>query len=119
MSSEVKQLIVVAEGTAALGPYWQTIVSDYLEKIIRSFCGSELNGERNPVSTVELSLVIFNSHGSYCGTCCASSCDIQIQILFGCFLMALVTLAFVLVMLFLSFILLSLLGTTEWLDKGC
>lgn len=37
MSSEVKQLIVVAEGTAALGPYWQTIVSDYLEKIIRFF----------------------------------------------------------------------------------
>ncbi|CAF2254166.1 unnamed protein product [Brassica napus] len=67
MSSEMKQLIVVAEGTAALGPYWQTIVSDYLHKIIRSFCGSELNGERNPVSSVELSLVIFNSHGSYCG----------------------------------------------------
>ncbi|XP_013630095.1 mediator of RNA polymerase II transcription subunit 25-like isoform X1 [Brassica napus] len=67
MSSEMKQLIVVAEGTAALGPYWQTIVSDYLHKIIRSFCGSELNGDRNPVSSVELSLVIFNSHGSYCG----------------------------------------------------
>ncbi|KAG2292511.1 hypothetical protein Bca52824_039180 [Brassica carinata] len=67
MSSEMKQLIVVAEGTAALGPYWQTILSDYLHKIIRSFCGSELNGERNPVSSVELSLVIFNSHGSYCG----------------------------------------------------
>ncbi|KAL0698870.1 hypothetical protein Bca4012_054992 [Brassica carinata] len=67
MSSEMKQLIVVAEGTAALGPYWQTILSDYLHKIIRSFCGSELNGERNPVSNVELALVIFNSHGSYCG----------------------------------------------------
>uniref|UniRef100_M4E7I2 Mediator of RNA polymerase II transcription subunit 25 n=1 Tax=Brassica campestris TaxID=3711 RepID=M4E7I2_BRACM len=66
MSSELKQLIVVVEGTAALGPYWQTIVSDYLLKIIRSFCGTELNGERNPVSNVELSLVIFNSHGSYC-----------------------------------------------------
>ncbi|KAJ4872221.1 Mediator of RNA polymerase II transcription subunit 25 [Raphanus sativus] len=65
--SEMKQLIVVAEGTAALGPYWHTIVSDYLHKIIRSFCGSELNGERNPVSNVELSLVIFNSHGSYSG----------------------------------------------------
>lgn len=35
MSSELKQLIVVVEGTAALGPYWQTIVSDYLLKIIR------------------------------------------------------------------------------------
>lgn len=32
-----KQLIVAVEGTAAMGPYWQTIVSDYLEKIIRSF----------------------------------------------------------------------------------
>ncbi|CAH8382962.1 unnamed protein product [Eruca vesicaria subsp. sativa] len=65
-SSELKQLIVVAEGTSALGPYWQTIVSDYLEKIIRSFCGADLNGERSPVSNVELSVVIFNSHGSYC-----------------------------------------------------
>ncbi|KAJ0247543.1 Mediator of RNA polymerase II transcription subunit 25 [Hirschfeldia incana] len=65
-STEMKQLIVVAEGTAALGPYWQTIVSDYLLKIIRSFCGTELNGERSS-SNVELSLVIFNSHGSYCG----------------------------------------------------
>lgn len=31
-----KQLIVAVEGTAAMGPYWQSIVSDYLEKIIRS-----------------------------------------------------------------------------------
>ena len=30
-----KQLIVAVEGTAALGPYWQTILSDYLDKIIR------------------------------------------------------------------------------------
>lgn len=30
-----KQLIVAVEGTAAMGPYWQIIVSDYLEKIIR------------------------------------------------------------------------------------
>lgn len=29
------QLIVAVEGTAAVGPFWQTIVSDYLEKIIR------------------------------------------------------------------------------------
>nr|KAJ0212120.1 hypothetical protein LSAT_V11C400164310 [Lactuca sativa] len=33
-----KQLILVVEGTAALGPYWRTIVSDYLEIVIRSFC---------------------------------------------------------------------------------
>ncbi|KAK6134087.1 hypothetical protein DH2020_032184 [Rehmannia glutinosa] len=30
-----KQLIVAVEGTAAIGPFWQTIVSDYLDKIIR------------------------------------------------------------------------------------
>jgi mediator of RNA polymerase II transcription subunit 25 len=34
---EAKQLIVVVETTAAMGPYWSTILSDYLEKIIRSF----------------------------------------------------------------------------------
>lgn len=27
---------MAVEGTAALGPYWQTILSDYLDKIIRS-----------------------------------------------------------------------------------
>lgn len=42
MSSELKQLIVVVEGTAALGPYWQTIVSDYLLKIIRFLSLSSL-----------------------------------------------------------------------------
>lgn len=31
-----KQLIVVVEGTAAMGPYWPTVISDYVEKIIRS-----------------------------------------------------------------------------------
>lgn len=30
-----KQLIVAVEGTAAMGPFWQSIVSDYLDKIIR------------------------------------------------------------------------------------
>lgn len=32
-----KRLIVAVEGTAALGPYWRTIVNDYLEKIVRYF----------------------------------------------------------------------------------
>ncbi|KAI3502629.1 hypothetical protein L1887_30823 [Cichorium endivia] len=39
--AETKKLIVVVDNTAALGPYWATIISDYLEKIIRSFCGDE------------------------------------------------------------------------------
>ncbi|KAH9707512.1 Mediator of RNA polymerase II transcription subunit 25 [Citrus sinensis] len=103
-----KQLIVAVEGTAAMGPYWQSIVSDYLEKIIsgRSFidccniaikasrlavyfegnCFSTsltrdrgdcnlnnerkvmcvMNDQKTSASNVELSLVTFNTHGSYC-----------------------------------------------------
>ena len=30
-----KRLVIVVDGTAAMGPYWHTILSDYLEKIIR------------------------------------------------------------------------------------
>ncbi|PKI51887.1 hypothetical protein CRG98_027720 [Punica granatum] len=59
-----KQLIVAVEGTAAVGPYWQTIVSDYLEKIIRSFCAND--GKKPPTVNYELSLVMFTTHGSYC-----------------------------------------------------
>ncbi|KAL6538920.1 hypothetical protein OROMI_025246 [Orobanche minor] len=66
-----KQLIVVVEGTAAIGPFWQTIVSDYLDKIIRSFCGNETVGQKLNTSQVELSLVMFNAHGSY------SACLVQ------------------------------------------
>ncbi|KAG6757798.1 hypothetical protein POTOM_038123 [Populus tomentosa] len=40
-----KQLIVAVEGTAAMGPFWSIIVSDYLEKIIRCYCGNELSGQ--------------------------------------------------------------------------
>ncbi|GMI75378.1 mediator 25, PHYTOCHROME AND FLOWERING TIME 1 [Hibiscus trionum] len=60
-----RQLIVVVESTAAMGPYWQTILSDYLEKIIRSFCSNELAGQKNSTSNVELSLIAFNTHGSH------------------------------------------------------
>lgn len=62
-----KQLIVAVEGTAAMGPFWQNVVSDYLEKIIRCFCGNELNGQKPSNSHPELSLVTFYTHGSYCG----------------------------------------------------
>ncbi|KAG0456134.1 hypothetical protein HPP92_023922 [Vanilla planifolia] len=37
-----KQLILVVEGTAALGPYWVTLVTEYIEKIIR--CGLSSHG---------------------------------------------------------------------------
>ncbi|XP_068332006.1 mediator of RNA polymerase II transcription subunit 25-like isoform X2 [Pyrus communis] len=62
-----KQLIVAVEGTTAMRPYWATIVSDYLDKIIRSFCGKESSGQKLCTSTFELSLVTFKTHGSYCG----------------------------------------------------
>ncbi|XP_024987974.1 mediator of RNA polymerase II transcription subunit 25 isoform X2 [Cynara cardunculus var. scolymus] len=67
--AEKKQLILVVEGTAALGPYWRTIISDYLEKVIRSFCDTE--SLKPSGSIVELALIIFNGHGSY------SSCLVQ------------------------------------------
>ncbi|KAK7821136.1 mediator of rna polymerase ii transcription subunit 25 [Quercus suber] len=65
--AEKQQLIVAVEGTAAMGHFWQTVLSDYLEKIIRCFCGNELNGQKPSSSNVEFSLVTFNTHGSYCG----------------------------------------------------
>ncbi|XP_024029332.1 mediator of RNA polymerase II transcription subunit 25-like, partial [Morus notabilis] len=62
-----KQLIVAVEGTAAMGPYWPTVLSDYLEKVVRCFYGNELVGQKTSNSNVELALVTFNTHGSYCG----------------------------------------------------
>ncbi|CAM8922273.1 unnamed protein product [Rhodiola kirilowii] len=62
-----KQLIITVEGTAALGPFWKSIVTDYLEKIIRSFVGNEVPGLNASSSNVELALVMFNAHGSYSG----------------------------------------------------
>ncbi|KAJ7954068.1 mediator of RNA polymerase II transcription subunit 25 [Quillaja saponaria] len=64
---EDKRLSVVVESTAAMGPYWQTVLSDYLEKIIRCSCGNESTMQKPSASTVELSLVIFSTHGSYSG----------------------------------------------------
>ncbi|XP_057765700.1 mediator of RNA polymerase II transcription subunit 25 [Salvia miltiorrhiza] len=66
-----KQLIIAVEGTAAIGPFWQTIVSDYLDKIIRCFCGNDSMGQKPSTPQVELSLVVFNSHGPY------SACLVQ------------------------------------------
>ncbi|KAM3394748.1 mediator of RNA polymerase II transcription subunit 25 [Capsicum galapagoense] len=67
----VDKLIVAVEGTAALGPYWKTILSDYLDKIIRSFFGAELTSQKSSAADVEVSLVVFNTHGSY------SACLVQ------------------------------------------
>ncbi|XP_076922546.1 mediator of RNA polymerase II transcription subunit 25-like [Bidens hawaiensis] len=64
--AEKKQLVLVVEGTAALAPHWPTILSDYLDKIIRKFCGNE--EEEATSSIFELALVQFNAHGPY-STC--------------------------------------------------
>ncbi|XP_077232710.1 phytochrome and flowering time regulatory protein (PFT1) isoform X3 [Tasmannia lanceolata] len=62
-----KQLIVVVEGTAAMGPFWPSILADYLDKIIRCFYGTEVTGQKHSGANVELSLVVFNAHGPYNG----------------------------------------------------
>ncbi|CAN6445982.1 unnamed protein product [Victoria cruziana] len=61
---EKQQLIVVVEGTAAMGPFWNTIISDYLDKIIRYFHGNELPGQVSN-GNIELALVVFHAHGPY------------------------------------------------------
>ncbi|WOL11721.1 mediator of RNA polymerase II transcription subunit 25 [Canna indica] len=60
-----RQLIVVVEGTAALGPYWQIILSEYLDKIVRCFYGNELSGQKLNGPNPELALVVYNTHGPY------------------------------------------------------
>ncbi|CAI9096269.1 OLC1v1032371C1 [Oldenlandia corymbosa var. corymbosa] len=62
-----RELIVVVEGTAATGRFWQTICSDYLEKIIRSFCAHDTASQKPSAPGFRLSLVVFNTHGSYSG----------------------------------------------------
>ncbi|KAF3781629.1 Mediator of RNA polymerase II transcription subunit 25 [Nymphaea thermarum] len=62
---EKQQLIVVVEGTAAMGPFWNIILSDYLDKIVRYFHGNELTGQKISSGNVELALVVFHAHGPY------------------------------------------------------
>ncbi|KAJ1385276.1 Mediator complex, subunit Med25, von Willebrand factor type A [Sesbania bispinosa] len=62
-----KQLIVAVESTAAMGPYWEIIFTEYLEKIIRCFGGNESTGQKPSASNVEFALVTYNTHGCYSG----------------------------------------------------
>eukprot|EP00268_Persea_americana_P017647 TRINITY_DN18530_c0_g1_i1.p1 TRINITY_DN18530_c0_g1~~TRINITY_DN18530_c0_g1_i1.p1 ORF type:complete len:765 (+),score=185.35 TRINITY_DN18530_c0_g1_i1:296-2590(+) len=66
-----KQLIVAIEGTAAMGPFWNSMLTEYLDKIIRWLCGSEGTGQKLSGASVELALVVFNAHGPY------SACLVQ------------------------------------------
>ncbi|XP_058775395.1 mediator of RNA polymerase II transcription subunit 25 [Vicia villosa] len=64
-----KQVIIVVESTAAMGPYWDTLQMDYLDKIVRSISisGNESTGQKPSVSNVEFALVTYNTHGCYSG----------------------------------------------------
>ncbi|KAK9996420.1 hypothetical protein SO802_021106 [Lithocarpus litseifolius] len=44
-----------------MGPYWRTIVSGYLEKIIRYFCGQS-RGKEHSGQIVELGVVMYKAH---------------------------------------------------------
>ncbi|RYR57350.1 hypothetical protein Ahy_A05g023087 [Arachis hypogaea] len=63
-----KRLIIVVDGNAMLVQYWPTIISEYLEKIVRNFCDNSQEQENNTVH--EVGLVIYtankskNTHGS-------------------------------------------------------
>ncbi|KAH1265094.1 Mediator of RNA polymerase II transcription subunit 25 [Glycine max] len=56
-----KLLNIVVDGNSALGPYWPKIVSDYLEKIVRSLIGNPRGEGVNPSCEVGLILYNFNS----------------------------------------------------------
>ncbi|EXB38289.1 hypothetical protein L484_013922 [Morus notabilis] len=60
-----KQLIVAVEGTAAMGPYWPTVLSDYLEKIVRSSPPS-LQFESSPASAMVRVATILCSGSDHC-----------------------------------------------------
>ncbi|TKY69388.1 Mediator of RNA polymerase II transcription subunit 25 [Spatholobus suberectus] len=62
-----KQFIVAVESTAAMGPYWENILVDYLDKIIRCFGGNDSTGQKSSTSNVEFALVTYNTHGCYSG----------------------------------------------------
>ncbi|XP_071730158.1 uncharacterized protein [Rutidosis leptorrhynchoides] len=63
---EKKQVVLVVEGTTALGPYWPTILKDHLSNLIRSFCddGSsssyEDNVDEESLKYVEFAVFVFN-----------------------------------------------------------
>ncbi|KAG8060944.1 hypothetical protein GUJ93_ZPchr0002g24815 [Zizania palustris] len=64
-----RQLVVVVEGTAALGPHWTATLTEYVEKIVRSFCANEPAGQKLAGVPPELALVVFHTHGPYSAFC--------------------------------------------------
>ncbi|KAL3692434.1 hypothetical protein R1sor_006085 [Riccia sorocarpa] len=59
-----RQLVVAVEGTAALGPAWPVLQTEYVEKIVRAFYGFNGAGQKSTGSPGDMALVVFTSHGS-------------------------------------------------------
>uniref|UniRef100_A0A0D6QR51 Mediator of RNA polymerase II transcription subunit 25 n=1 Tax=Araucaria cunninghamii TaxID=56994 RepID=A0A0D6QR51_ARACU len=70
-NSSDRQLILVVEGTAAMGPCWSQLRSEYIDKILRSFSGNELGNQKSSGTNTEMALVVFYSHGPH------SVCSVQ------------------------------------------
>ncbi|KAK7275218.1 hypothetical protein RIF29_16327 [Crotalaria pallida] len=60
-----KQLVLVVESTGTMGYFWDSILMDYVDKIIRCFGGTDSTGQKPSASNVKYALVTFNAHGSY------------------------------------------------------
>ncbi|XP_017437932.1 mediator of RNA polymerase II transcription subunit 25 [Vigna angularis] len=58
-----KWLNILVDGSSALGPYWPNIVSEYLEKIVRTFFYNSIEEEANE-APCELGLVMYNSNSN-------------------------------------------------------
>ncbi|KAH7298749.1 hypothetical protein KP509_25G057700 [Ceratopteris richardii] len=66
-SSHQRQLVLVVEGTAALGHHWDLLRTEYLEKIIKSFCECDALNQKPSNSPAELALVVYYTHGPHSG----------------------------------------------------
>ncbi|WVZ15049.1 hypothetical protein V8G54_012615 [Vigna mungo] len=58
-----KWLNILVDGSSALAPYWPNIVSEYLEKIVRTFFYNSIEEEANE-APCELGLVMYNSNSN-------------------------------------------------------
>nr|XP_043607865.1 mediator of RNA polymerase II transcription subunit 25-like [Erigeron canadensis] len=59
---DVNRLVLVVETTKTLLHYWRTILRDYIEKLVRAFCGNKAMNKTGP--SIALALVEFNARGS-------------------------------------------------------
>lgn len=65
VGSNDRQLVLVIEGTAALGPYWPLLRSEYIDNILRVFSGNEMGEQKPTGANVDMALVVFRSRGPH------------------------------------------------------